>query len=422
MKINNALFTIAILLSINTFSQVSFEKGYYINNAGKKVNCLIKNLDWKNNPTDFEYKLTENSEPVTTTITNIKEFSILGKSKYIRHHVKIDKSRESINYLSIEKGPIFVEETLFLAVLIEGKASLFYYEKSNLKRYFYESDNHKLEQLVFKSYLTYPNYEKYDKSEVAENNQYKQQLWSNLKCKAISLSQIERLKYKKRDLVNFFTKYNNCDKSNFTNFEKSKKLNRKKLLSISVRPGLNNLSCELDNNVTSLFDLDTEFDNQSNFRLGIEAEIIMPFNKNKWAIIIEPTYQYFKTDQEITYLISPIENKKSTVNIDYSSIEIPIGVRHYMFLNKSSKLFVNAALVFDAPISTKISAKREEGGELINLDIVSNMNLAFGIGYKFMNKFSLELRLGNSRELLNDDPSWHSDYKSTSFIFGYTLF
>ena len=49
---------------MNCFAQISFEKGYFINNANQKTNCLIKNQDWKDNPTEFEYKLDENSESI----------------------------------------------------------------------------------------------------------------------------------------------------------------------------------------------------------------------------------------------------------------------------------------------------------------------------------------------------------------------
>ncbi len=48
-----------------------------------------------------------------------------------------------------------------------------------------------------------------------------------------------------------------------------------------------------------------DFGSQVNFRIGIEAEFIRGFNKNKWAIICEPTYQSFtgEATYEITDLI-----------------------------------------------------------------------------------------------------------------------
>lgn len=123
------LFLLITISTLNSYSQVSFEKGYYIDNTNQKINCLIKNVDWKNNPTEFEYKLAENSEPKKTTIKTIKEFGIDNISKYVRSTVNIDRSSESINNLSNDKNPIFKEEELFLKVLVEGKATLYQYVK-----------------------------------------------------------------------------------------------------------------------------------------------------------------------------------------------------------------------------------------------------------------------------------------------------
>jgi hypothetical protein len=68
------LFLLTAILSFNCYSQISYEKGYYIDNMNQKTNCLIKNIDWITNPTEFEYKLSENSESKKATIKSIKEF------------------------------------------------------------------------------------------------------------------------------------------------------------------------------------------------------------------------------------------------------------------------------------------------------------------------------------------------------------
>ena len=184
------LFILITILSFNGYSQISFEKGYYIDNTNQKTNCLIKNVDWKNNPTEFEYKLSENSESKKTTIKSIKEFGIDNITKYIRSTVNIDRSSENTNNLSNHKNPIFQREELFLKVLIEGKANLYQYTDSNLKRYFYNKENSNIEQLIFKSYKTTEN-------NIGKNNRFRQQLWVDLKCPNFKTSKIENVKYKK---------------------------------------------------------------------------------------------------------------------------------------------------------------------------------------------------------------------------------
>ena len=76
------LFCIVALIGINCYSQISFEKGYYINNSNQKVNCLIKNYDWKNNPIDFEYKILETDQEKKASLKSIKEFGIYNISIY----------------------------------------------------------------------------------------------------------------------------------------------------------------------------------------------------------------------------------------------------------------------------------------------------------------------------------------------------
>ena len=61
MKIK-LLFLFTTIFTFNCYSQISFENGYFIDNNNQKINCLIKNLDWEKNPTEFKYKLSESSE------------------------------------------------------------------------------------------------------------------------------------------------------------------------------------------------------------------------------------------------------------------------------------------------------------------------------------------------------------------------
>lgn len=51
--------TLLLLFSTNLFSQVKFETGYFITNDGRKMECLIRNFDLRNNPHSFAYKRTE---------------------------------------------------------------------------------------------------------------------------------------------------------------------------------------------------------------------------------------------------------------------------------------------------------------------------------------------------------------------------
>lgn len=394
---NKKYCLLILILSQSFFAQISFEKGYFIKNDGKYIVCFIKNIDWKNNPTKFDYKLSENSNILNEKINNVKEFGIDSASKYIRNTIKIDRSTSNINKLSAVKDPEFKNETIFLKVLIEGKANLFVYEDGNLRKYFFNVDNGKINQLIFKLHKTKHN-------KVAKNESFKKQIWNNLKCQNINIKDIKNLEYKKKQLINLFIDFNNCRNSNYIDYETKQK---KKPFNLNFRIGYNLSNLKVVNTIS-----DTQFanfDSGSAFRIGLEAEFILPFNKNKWSIILEPTYQYFKSETEA-------ETQSATLN--YSAIELPIGIRHYFYINKNSKLFVNANIVSEISNNSNILLN---SGSNIDINKSKDTTLGLELGLKHKNKYTLAFRYQKTDGLSNDIP-WNYANKTFSLLFGYSLF
>lgn len=399
-----ALFTI---LCAESYSQIIFENGYFIDESNNKNECLIKNVDWKNNPTEFEYKFSQNDTVHKATFKTVKEFGIYNVSKYIRAKTNIDKSSEQIDKMSSERNPNFQEELLFLKVLIEGKASLFLYIDGNLTRFFYKLNDSEIQQLVYKRYLI--------DDKILENNSFKQELFLKLKCEEIVLNDIKNLRYSNRDLEKLFIKYNKCTGSDYINYKTKQ---NKDLFNLTFRPSLNYSSLEIQNSVSGFNDID--FRNKLGIRFGIEAEFILPFNKNKWGIIVEPTYQYFKSEQSKE--TGNVSGGILVSRIDYKSIELPVGVRYYFCLNDKSKLFTNISYVFDFSNNSSIKFLRNDDSMISELEIKSRRNLALGIGYKYKNRYSMEIRYNTNREILSDYVYWSSNYSSLNIIFGLSMF
>ena len=158
---------------------------------------------------------------------------------------------------------------------------------------------------------------------------------------------------------------------------------------------------------------------KSQFGFGIETEFILGFNKNKWAIIAEPTYQGFQSSE--TFDSVNISGGKIVTDVNYSSIEIPIGVRHYFFLNDDSKIFVNASYILDFVLDSSVEFKRIDNSTFNSFEINTNNNLAFGAGFKYADRYSIELRYLTSRDILSND-DLNSNYKVLSVILGYSIF
>ncbi|UCA59617.1 PorT family protein [Chryseobacterium rhizoplanae] len=387
------------------YAQIKFEKGYFINNSGEKKEVLIKNMGWKNNPLSFEYKTDDSPEIKKGDINSVKEFSIDGEDKYIRTTVMIDRSSTNLNSLSYNKAPDLKSETVFLKYIIEGKAELFYYEDSDLRKFFYRIDKSEPEQLIYKRYYI-------DEGNLGYNEDYKKQIAEHLKCEAAGL-QLQNINYSINDLKKVFNQYNQCSGQQFTDHTNSD--SKKSIFHLNIRPGINFSSFETTHHY-NFESVNTDFGPYTSFRLGLELEYILPFNKNKWAIFIEPTYQYYKSSKDITENEGSLFEYKYNDKIDYKSLEIPLGIRHYLFLNDRSKIFLNAAYAIGVNLNSSLKFNREE------LEVASAYNFVFGAGYKYNDKFSAEVRVGTSRNLLRNYISIDSDYKTVSLILGYTLF
>ena len=207
------LLFLTTILSINCFSQIAFENGYFINNANQKTECLIKNVDWLNNPTEIKYKLTDLDETQDISIENIQEFGIYNVCEYQKKVVDIDRSTSSLTNLSSDRNPTFKSENLMLRVLVKGEGTLYeYVDGGKLKRYFYSLNDSNVKQLVFKNYAL-PN------NKLGENNMFRQQLWDGFKCSTIKKDKLQYVEYERDDLVKFFVKYNTCKNQDFVNYE-----------------------------------------------------------------------------------------------------------------------------------------------------------------------------------------------------------
>ncbi|WP_316636076.1 outer membrane beta-barrel protein [uncultured Flavobacterium sp.] len=397
-------------------AQISFEKGYFISNDGKKIECYIKNSDWINTPTNFKYKMQLNdSEIKTESIETVQEFNIDNEYKYKRFKIKVDHSNDDLKELPRDRNPNWKEETIFLKVLIEGGAILYSYTEGNTNKFFYSTKTIPAEQLVHVTYL------REDGENTSENNQYKKQLLNNVKSSNITEKEIQKVTYKKSDLIDYFIKYNNI---NPVSSEMKEAKSNKKLFFVKITPGVSIVSSSAKDYGDSKFNF--QFDNKLVFKIGAEAEYIFPFNKNKWSLFVNPTYQKYQNEKNYTAPSgSIIENPEIPYNVkvNYSSVQLPIGVRHYMFLNQNSKIFIDAIYSFEINGNTKITYTNLTPGSTSvgSLESRSDTNLAFGLGYNFKNKFTVEARLNTKKELMNYS-NYSARYNAIDFIFGYTIF
>jgi len=398
-----------LVLSIASFSlsyaQTTFDSGYFISNNGEKTDCLIKNKDWRDNPSDFEYKKSEDSEVMVGSIQNIQEFGIGELIRYERHRVKIDRSSDRTNELKAISTPRFDEESLFLKVLLKGDANLFIYENDAIRRFFSQKAGQNVEPLIYKRYLGKGN-------RIGTNSQYKQQLLT-FKCNGVSIGNVDRLRYVEDDLIDYFEEYNTCGGKEFEAY-KEKSVGPGTKFNASVLLGVSHADLSLSDNTW-------DFESKYFPMFGGEFEVILPFNNNKWSVFIAPTYQSYSSETGNSERLSFI-NPDAKSNIKYSTVEAPIGLRHYIYISSKSKIFFNASFAFLFDAGSKITFEPSVG-------IFSNLKISGkeeyfsgGFGYNYNDKIRLEFRVNTKRDLFGDDRDITSEYnKNYALILGYSF-
>ena len=400
IKHNNMRTQLFLLLFfcflLNATAQTGFENGYFINNNGQKTDCLIRNKDWKNNPTEFQYKKSVRGNVLLASIETVIEFGINNKTKYVREQVTIDRSSNNLKTLSEVKKAAYKEEVLFLKVLVEGEANLYHYNEKDLNRFFYSKPDVPITQLVYKRY-------KVDEQNYGENNRYKQQLITHLQCYA-PLREKE-IVYFRKYLVSLFIKYNECKEIDYVEFDTKIKF-PKFIFSLKAGLMLNSFSmASFNKNFVT-------HDNLIGFKAGFAVEYILPFNNNRWVLQLEPVLQIAQFDKTSPNTLLPEETITNT--LDLKSIELSGGIKHLFFLNEQAKIFIDAFTVVDFSLVTALTHRN-----VIYSNTLPLTNFSFGLGYELNDHFNLELRYSTRKNLLNYNVRYEADFKGLAVILGY---
>lgn len=393
------------------FSQYEFEKGYYITNQGEKIECLIKNLDWRSIPSKIEYKLDENSDRQTLDFTDIKSFYIYNTIHYYqKHYVDIDKNTKQ------EFNPI--KQFVVLQVLVSGSANLY---KFNNQVYFYSLGDHReVKQLVYGEYKDINNKAK-------KNNAYKLELYENLKCEKITPNQIRKLKYKEQMLIRLFSEYNECIGDNAVEHINSEN-KTETVWKINLLAGVHkNLSIQPEIPIEGMYGnapfktkLQVGNTDQITPAIGVEVEALLPFNKNRLSVFLSLTYQMLEDEFSQKYYnatlgtfsgITPnlglpyTTTVKADYSIDasynYSYIELPLGLRYYFNLNSQSKLAIEGSF------GAIVLLNKKENLQIENLNIANS--ITFKKGDNTPLNFSSQIKLG-TKYLFKDRYGLGLDY------------
>lgn len=421
------IFSAVLLLVLSapvSFAQITYEKGYFVDNEGKKQDCLIRNMEWLNNPVKFEFKFAENGEKQTAVIDSVAEFGVEEAFKYLRRSVRIDTSSTNLKYVSRNANPEFKEKVVFLKVLEEGAASLYQYRLGPEVRYLYSFEDHEeVSQLISK---TYKNLQ----GSVQSNQLYKQQLLFLTGCEDIKSSTLEKLYLGEKDLLKLFRRFNHCGEEVL----KEKKVTQGWKWQGGLRVGAATRQLELRGPSDERMETSVFLDRKIIPRYGLELEVTLPFNRQKWGVLLELIHTQYDLNGNMTAKVPPdpslggfwdhliVEKIPYSLEGSLSYLNYAIGIRNYFYLNNNSKLFLGGYFVAGSALESKMILNTVDEERNTSKAVAPGFGFGAGAGYKFHDRLSLEIR-----HMIPMDSSFGVYYgvaihHETNLTLGYNLF
>lgn len=364
-------------------------------------------MDWVYNPDQFVYKKSKEASVQTIKASEVSRFKV-GSFLFVSHEASIEVSPVDVSKLDKNRNPNFVNETVFLRLLLDGQIDLYEYSNKSKSQFFYAKDDGPTQPLIYKKYII--------NGKISENLRFRQQLVSDLPCDRVH-GFVKNVDYNRKDLLSYFQKLNDCLNSDAVVHVAKGKSPR---FYISPIFGIGSANLNVDRGLVAA---GSELSGIE-YAFGANFEYNFSFNNYKWAAVSEVSYRTFSDEQFVDN-----GNYDADLQVDYNSLNIFLGLKHYLFLNGSLNLFLQGGPTMDFPINSKIlfaNTNRAMDPILEELDPAFGFRL--GVGLDFNNKLNIglnyESRALKGEEFVdgNYDLDWDSTYNSLNVKIGYKIF
>lgn len=362
------------------------------------MNCLIKHVEWRLTPKKIRYKLSEEAKVQEGGPDQIQEFGIGSTTRYVRAKVQIDRSPDRVRLANYNREPEWSEETVWLKYLVEGETNLYSYRDMSIKRHFFQKKDEMITQLIAKTFLL-------DGMHVRYNYGFRLQLWKHHNCNNFPFSKFEIFPHDEDKIIEYFLEENACLNHPAKNYAAKQK---RDALNLKIAPGVRYTYFDLQYPNSSFRNI--TFEQETSFRLGMELEYIFPFQKNKWGIYIEPSYQSYQSE---------VEWNNGNVTADYKSMEFALGLRHYFYLTRRFSLYLNGGLIMESEFGE--SGLSYEDNPTLNFEFDPYHSWDAGLGLKLDNKWSIEVRYLPRRRITRILSSDATVFRGFTGIVGFTF-
>ena len=376
-RVESSLLCLFLLLSAASFSQQTFEPGYFIDGDGKRETVQILFEDWRYNPANIQVRRAADQEAITVPTGALREFGIDGKARYVNREVAIEKSYVSRTTRATSL-PLQRIERVLLRVDVEGKASLYSYLAPRVSKHFLSIDAGQLHQLVYTTHRA-PD------GSLFETRTFVHQLRRQLSCDGYP-GVDNSLEYQLADLTRVVADYNHCaDGATHTVYEYPTP--REKALRFSLQPGF----------YFTRFKLSTRPGRERlmksashlTFRVGATAEYTLPYVDQELSVLFRPSYYRFSAAASLPEM--------SVYQLEYAAFDLPVALRYYYTLAEDVKVFTTGAIGIIVPFG----ALYDNGREISK--VKGTVFTSAEVGVRYRKRYDLAIGYETQRNCLSDD-------------------
>jgi len=416
--------SITILIFKISYSQENYLPGYVINIKKDTVHGFVDYKNWNTNPNKISFKKKENQNPITYNQNNIIEFGVKDEV-YVSAIVNLETSPMQTNILQNYPRLNIELDTVFLQTLFKGSKSLYYHKSKKNKDNFYIKSGDDIVLLKYKKYTSRFYSSGNHKIILKENKMYKGQLDIYLKdCPSIR-SKLTYTDYTQKNLEKLFQHYYNCSQEDIV-FQKKKE---KVSANIGVLAGVSFSNLEFNGETSSTYLIETDFNQSTDFTMGLFIDVFFPRNLKKWSLNNELLYSQSKFEGRHHSFRNETGDVNTLILLDYSYIKINNLLRFNIPLKqKSFRAFINAGISNGIGIKEKNYKKQEInffGNERVVEEKAIDQSRKYeqsyilGVGLKHK-EFSLEVRYerGNG---MSEFVRLSSATKRTYLLLGYSF-
>lgn len=330
----NFLILLMLLFTINGFSQNGYVNGYVVKNSGDTLRGQIYFPGWDITPGKIQFRQANAAEEQFSA-SQLKMFSISGIDNYISGFVTLDASPVNDGSLLTVDSSILHTDSIFLRVVVNGSASLYYYRSGDQKQHFLIGKNNAINELIYHRYNVMQNGLQY----VREDRKFIGQLTYYLSDCPEMKNSFDNLKYSESSLQPLFVTYANCKGSNNTFIAKQN--------SISARVGV--LAGASFSSVTFKGDgfediQDASFKTAIGPVFGVKLDFyLIPKNKN-YSLYDDLEFQPVSFTGHSSSSVGNVIFFDNTFRIDADYLFLNTMFRYY-FSQSDWKPFINAGIV-----------------------------------------------------------------------------